>query len=617
MRHCILTKTRQDTIFQILYFTSYDLSTVFPAIEDSHQSSTQSSRAFINARDNLDDRTKSTTQFIHSSMSPTLITLSTLFLLVLTQPCLHRSILAEAAGGRFQLLQRSIGIAAMHMQLLNNDRVIIFDRTDFGQSNISLPAGKCRTDPNETALKTDCTAHSVEYNVLSNEFRPLMVQTDVWCSSGAVTPDGRLIQTGGFNDGDRKVRIMSACDGGCDWVEVGNGLAARRWYATNHILPDGKQIIIGGRREYNYEFYPKNGAGSNTYSLPFLVQTNDPGIENNLYPFVYLNVDGFLFIFANNRAILFDYSKNKVVRTYPAIPGGDPRCYPSTGSSVLLPLKNLGGPGGVEAEVLVCGGAPKGSFTAAGKGNFVGALNTCARIKITDPNPQWVMETMPLARVMGDMTLLPNGHVLIINGAAAGSAGWELGRKPVLSPVLYRPGKKLGSRFETQNPSTIPRMYHSTAILLRDGRVLVGGSNPHVGYEFSGVLYPTELSLEAFNPSYLDVNFVGVRPRIVSPATQAKLKYKQILTVRFSVTGTVVPDSVSVTMVAPSFTTHSFSMNQRLLVLDSEKATSLGKSVYEIRVTTPGSGILAPAGYYMLFVVHQEIPSAGIWVHLQ
>ncbi|KAK3231752.1 hypothetical protein Dsin_003633 [Dipteronia sinensis] len=111
---------------------------------------------------------------------------------------------------------------------------------------------------------------------------------------------------------------------------------------------------------------------------------------------------------------------------------------------------------------------------------------------------------MPQARIMGDITLLPNGNVLIINGAAAGVAGWEIGRNPVLNPVIYRPNNKLGPRFESQNPTTIPSMYHSTAVLLRDGRVLVGGSNPHMRYKFTGVLFPTELSLEAFTPAYLD-----------------------------------------------------------------------------------------------------------------
>ncbi|XP_004500954.1 aldehyde oxidase GLOX [Cicer arietinum] len=527
---------------------------------------------------------------------------------------------AESGSGQWQLLQKNIGIVGMHMQLLHNDRVVIFDRTDFGLSNLSLPNGRCRINPQEQVVKTDCTAHSLEYDVVSNSFRPLFVQTNVWCSSGSVSPDGKLIQTGGFNDGDRTVRIFNPCSS-CDWQEFNASLAARRWYSTNHNLPDGRQIIIGGRRQFNYEFYPKKeSTAKNTYSLPFLVQTNDAGAENNLYPFVFLNVDGNLFIFANNRAILFDYNSNNVVKTYPVIPGGDPRSYPSTGSAVLLPLSNLQKYPSVEAEVMICGGAPRGSFQKTLNGTFIGALNTCARIKITDPNPNWVIETMPGGRVMSDMLLLPNGNVLLINGAAMGSAGWESGRNPVLNPFLYKPNERVGSRFQLQKPSGIPRMYHSTAVLVRDGRVLVGGSNPHIDYKFNNnVLFPTELRLEAFSPSYLEAGLDDVRPKMVFPApqSQTKLKYGQKLKVRFQVKATLVRNSVSVTMIAPPFNTHSFSMNQRLLVLEMKlQNNTVGESTYEIEVTTPGSAILAPPAYYLLFVVHQEVPSQGVWVQL-
>ncbi|CAI0382895.1 unnamed protein product [Linum tenue] len=533
-------------------------------------------------------------------------------------------IAADAPGGRgsWQLLQSSIGISAMHMQLLSNDRVVIFDRTDFGRSNISLAAGNCREDPNERVVTRDCSAHSVEYDSATNTFRPLTVQTDVWCSSGSAMPDGRLLQTGGFNDGERRVRSFSPCApaAGCDWVEYENGLAARRWYSTNHLLPDGRQIIVGGRRQFNYEFYPKNDAAPGVYSLPFLVQTNDPDTENNLYPFVFLNVDGNLFIFANNRAILYNYSSRAVVKSYPAIPGGDSRSYPSTGSAALLPLKLALQPGGdVAAEVLVCGGAPRGSYEKAKVGNFVKGLGTCGRIRVNDPNPVWVMETMPRERVMGDMVMLPDGNVLIVNGAGSGTAGWEYGRDPVLNPVIYRPGNPVGSRFEVQNPTAVPRMYHSAAVLLRDGRVLVGGSNPHVYYNFTGVMFPTDLSLEAFSPAYLDGSFDGVRPAVVSPASGSGVAYGQKFAIRFTVAtgaGEVKADDVAVTMVAPPFTTHSFAMNQRLLVLGSEKLRGVAAGSYEVTVSSPGSRNLAPAGYYMVFVVHREIPSTGVWVKL-
>ncbi|XP_019458830.1 PREDICTED: aldehyde oxidase GLOX1-like [Lupinus angustifolius] len=523
--------------------------------------------------------------------------------------------LALADNGSWQLLQKSIGIVAMHMQLLHNDRVVIYDRTDFGLSNLSLPNGRCRQNDKELAVKTDCTAHSVEYDVTSNRFRALFIQTNVWCSSGSVSPNGTLVQTGGFNDGERKVRTYSPCST-CDWQELENGLVARRWYATNHKLPDGGQIIIGGRRQFNYEFYPKTEAtAKNTYSLPFLVQTSEPRTENNLYPFVFLNVDGNLFIFANNKAILFNYTNNVVVKTFPQIPGGDPRSYPSSGSAVLLPLRNLQG-AILEAEVLVCGGAPKGSYEQASKGHFIGALNTCARVKVTDQNPNWVMETMPGGRVMSDMVMLPNGNVLIVNGAGSGTAGWTFGRNPTLNPIIYKTNSPLGSRFELQNPSSIPRMYHSTAVLVRDGRVLVAGSNPNVYYNFTNVIFPTELSVEAFSPSYLEPGFDNLRPRIMSPTSQSQIMYGQILEVQFQVKGTLSQNLVLVTMLSPPFTTHSYSMNQRLLVLEPKSVTNVNGTLYQVVVTTPGSPILAPPGFYLLFVVHQDIPSEGIWVHI-
>lgn len=526
---------------------------------------------------------------------------------------------AAAVGGWWTRLQASTGVSAMHMQLLHNDRVVIFDRTDFGRSNLSLPDGKCRRDPYEQALKVDCTAHSIEYDVAKNTFRPLMVLTDTWCSSGTVDPNGILVQTGGFNDGDRAVRRFSACnDGRCDWEETNPGLAVRRWYATNQILPDGRAFIAGGRRQFNYEFYPKSDTSSSgAINLPFLQQTSDSE-ENNLYPFVHLNVDGNLFIFANNRAILFDYKKNSVVRNYPIMPNGDPRNYPSSGSSVLLPLNLNAAP--LVAEVMICGGAPKGSFTTAQtKHTYMAALRTCGRIRITDESPAWSMEPMPMARVMGDMVLLPTEEVLIVNGAGAGTAGWESGQNPVLTPVVYRPNAAAGARFQPQQPSGTPRMYHSTAVLLRDGRVLVGGSNPHVGYKFSGVQYPTDLSLEAFSPDYLSSNYAAFRPMITSSsALPLRLSYGEQFTMQFTV-GIVSGRGAWVTMVAPSFATHAFSMNQRLLQLRSSQASMLvtKSSEYVIEVNAPANAVLAPPGYYMVFVVNAGIPSEGVWVHIQ
>ncbi|XWS61525.1 hypothetical protein CRYUN_Cryun07bG0132700 [Craigia yunnanensis] len=85
--------------------------------------------------------------------------------------------------GKWKLLKRSIGVSAMHMALLPNERIITFDRTDFGRSNITLPQGKCIKD-----LKfSDCYAHSVEFDPATRAVRPLTISSDTWCSSGALS----------------------------------------------------------------------------------------------------------------------------------------------------------------------------------------------------------------------------------------------------------------------------------------------------------------------------------------------------------------------------------------------------------------------------------------------
>ncbi|KAJ0105482.1 hypothetical protein Patl1_17410 [Pistacia atlantica] len=515
--------------------------------------------------------------------------------------------------GKWKLLKRSIGISAMHMALLPNDRIITFDRSNFGPSNISLPQGKCMKD----VLSSDCYSHSVEFDPISRNVRPLTILTDTWCSSGALSPDGILIQSGGYRLGDRVIRYFKPCLN-CDWEEHQTGLISPRWYASNQVLPNGKIIVVGGIFEFTYEFIPKTSTSDKKlYQLPFLKETRFSGeIPNNLYPFLHLSPGGNLFIFANDRAILLDYMNNKVVRTYPVIPGGISRNYPSTGSSVLLPVKlspnTKTSTTTPNAEVLICGGTLPDSFQKSMVEIFLPASRSCGRLMITAKNPTWEMEEMPLERVMGDMILLPTGEVLIINGASKGTAGWNGARTPVLHPVLYSPDAPI-NRFQILSGSSIPRLYHSTAHLLSDGRVLVGGSNPNSNYNFT-TLYPTELSLEAFYPPYFDPT--KPRPSITAIMPGMLLKYNQKLSIGFAIKGKL--GNIYVTMVAPSFTTHSVAMNQRLLVLaiNGVQKNANAKN-YILEGEAPASAALAPPGYYQLFVVHEGVPSKAKWVQIK
>lgn len=75
---------------------------------------------------------------------------------------------------------------------------------------------------------------------------------------------------------------------------------------------------------------------------------------------------------------------------------------------------------------------------------------------------------------MPDGILLPDGKVLILNGAASGTAGYgnvqnQVGLSnadnPVYQPLLYNPEAPAGKRFSSEGlpTSNIPRMYHSVA----------------------------------------------------------------------------------------------------------------------------------------------------------
>ncbi|MCO5605935.1 hypothetical protein L7F22_060121 [Adiantum nelumboides] len=534
-----------------------------------------------------------------------------LYVVALTCVLLHflqYSSVQSALSGSWQLLVENAGVSAMHMTLTPANTVLMYDRTDYGPSQLKLPGGKCRSDPNDLALTTDCYAHSIELDLTTNSLRPLEVSTDTWCSSGAFLADGRFVSTGGWNDGGQSIRTFTPCsDKTCDWQELSTGLAKPRWYASNQILPDNSIIVVGGRKAFSYEFVPKS---TGAISFPFLYQTNEPNTENNLYPFLHLSSDGNVFIFANSKSILLDYKSNKVVRTFPELMGGS-RNYPSSGSSVMLPLSaqdNF-----QRIEVMICGGAPHGAFQKVAQGSYPAALQTCARMVITDPNPNWSMENMPSSRVMGDMILLPTSEVLIINGAKQGTAGWGSAVIPSLSPYLYTPSAPDGSRFQVLASTPIPRLYHSSAVLLPDGRVLVGGSNPNQGYAFMNVPFPTELRIEAYSPYYLATLFDNQRPTIT--ALNRKIGYGVIFQVDFTVAD--VPSSVEFKLYAPPFTTHTTSMNQRQLILQTTALNgTLVEGGFVAMVQSPLNAIAAPPGYYLLFVVNQHVPSQGVWIQV-
>ncbi|KAK0586600.1 hypothetical protein LWI29_009415 [Acer saccharum] len=542
---------------------------------------------------------------------------------------LHFARFSDAVGkategskqGKWELLLNNTGVVAMHVALTHRNTVIMFDQIGEGQSGYRLRhrfnGTRCRATRNDFE-DWSCYAHSLEYDILGNKVRPLRLDTDPWCSSGTFLSNGTLLQAGGYGRGSRKVRYFKTCDNGnCDWKQSKNLLSSDRWYASSQLLPENdRAIVVGGRRVFSYEFVPKLHSNDKSFDLPFLHQTYDRNAGgNNLYPFLHLSSNGDLFIFANRDSILFNYRRNMVVKKFPRIPGDGSRNYPSSGSSVILPLDHRNR--FQKVEVMVCGGAAAGADRAAEQRRFLTGLSSCGRMVITGNTHKWKMENMPGPRLLNDMLILSTGHILIINGARRGCGGWNNAAGPSLQPYLYNPKKTLGRRFSVLRSTKIARMYHSSALVLPDGRILVAGGNPYRRYTFRNVTYPTELRLQAFSPQYMDRQFNNWRPHNVSILSNDDnmygVKYGKEFTVQFRLRRKPTSNMVEFSAYAPPFTTHSISMNQRMLRLRCTKLSTANGWTSAV-LEAPPSPNVAPSGYYLLTVVNNGIPSISQWV---
>jgi hypothetical protein len=170
-------------------------------------------------------------------------------------------------------------------------------------------------------------------------------------------------------------------------------------------------------------------------------------------------------------------------------------------------------------------------------------------------------------------------------------------------PELYRPGRDTAWRLGP--PQRKWRGYHSTALLLPDGRVLSAGDDywsptnapdPTVGRDLA----------EIYRPPYLFAKGGGValRPRITSAPATLRVGG----TFRVGVTGR----PARAVLMAPAAVTHGNDMNQRHVEL-----RVVSRSSHQLTLQAPPSAGVAPPGWYMLFVLDGHgTPSVARWLRI-
>ncbi|GIL60209.1 hypothetical protein Vafri_14781 [Volvox africanus] len=480
------------------------------------------------------------------------------------------------------------------------------------------------------------------YNYITNRFTNVNYTDSVFCAGHTVTQDGHVLVVGGhiakpgYSDGLKGVRIFSRRTLTLHRI---TNMTFPRWYPTATLLPSGKVTIMGGT------VLPGSGTGKNPiYEIwdpanpTSLIQRNQSAglvakTNDIYYPNTYVLPTGDLFVLCNNFGEIMEPVAGAVRTTLPSwsnVAKGIFTEYPFTGTSVMLPLTPENN---YTPEVVYFGG----QFS-------YGWINTTAsrlalRIKVTyDPEAQnytfgdgWSAEKMPLPRVMGDAVVLPNGKVVVLNGAVKGlagdgaSGGVAKANEPNLWPVLYDPYTLYGGRMRLMSRSRIPRLYHSTAVLTTDGSILVAGCDrcdkywwtTPGGISKSPTSFP-EYRIEVFRPpSWFNVT---AKPQIESldPETwdpEDKVNVMQYGE-QFALTYSMFYATHSVTaavLVSPGSTTHSTNMNQRvvgleILVQDMDSRRLVLKGPPTINI--------APPGWYMLFLLNGDVYGQSAWVRL-
>ncbi|MET7950111.1 LamG-like jellyroll fold domain-containing protein [Micromonospora sp. NPDC005324] len=423
---------------------------------------------------------------------------------------------------------------------------------------------------------------------------PNVTYTDLFCSMQVQNPHDHSTMTVGGDDSLGGNSPNDAAIGVTSYT-TNNGLQNEapmnypRWYPTGTTMPNGDVVVQGGSLRggpggpgvLTPEIYtPESGSGWKT-----LTGARSPaaygdggadhaGADENRwwYPRAFVAPgSGNLFNISGTQMFELNPQGNNgtgqlVLRgTLPAGianqgTNGNPVGATST-ATMYRPGKILQVGGGWWAN----GGGPDGARAGFTVDITGGTANPV--IAATDP--------MKYQRHWATSTVLPDGDVLVTGGGREnnGAGGY------VTNAEIWDP--ETGDWSEVSVPYEHARLYHSAALLLPDGRVMMGGGGAPGPRNYTDVEY--------YSPSYL-FNGDQLAPRPVITTAPQKIGYNG----NFAITASGAVSRVS--LVRNGSVTHGFNNDQNFQDL------AFSQSGSTVNITAPVNGTYAPPGSYMLFV---------------
>lgn len=470
---------------------------------------------------------------------------------------------------------------------------------------------------------------------------------DLFCAGQTLLFDGTLLIAGGseWSDrrdepgheletdlwGDLQTRVF---DPRTDSFRDIARMREERWYPSLVTLPDGRVAAISGVRRVVFTFLNPEPSFSQVRRTeiydPVARQWTDGGEGEFSLPLLarlHLLPDGTVFYGGTGEywtpaGETADQATWALQRAYDpkqktwSVVGESAYGGRSGAASTLLRLE----PPYDEAEVLVAGGtigpAP-GTWVATTLSTTVRWTPEGITTETVPPAPfagvGGDMTQLRQRRWMGNSVLLPTGEVFLVNGGDGDDVIDPGSAEAVLAPELYDPESGTWSQLA---PMKRERIYHASANLLPDGRVLVGGHAPLPAHYYRHDHPVTRNSnyrdstFEIYEPPYL---FRGPRPALkkISPTRQGR-GLELVLG-----HGTSSRDISEVVLVRLSANTHALDSDLRAVKLEHRVS---GRAVVA-DLPRGGDGRVLPPGAYYVFAMRDTkegpVPSVAKVVLIQ